>query len=150
MKKILNPRVLAGSLMVMMILTFTPASAVTAATYEYDTIRWTNIKRDVHDKVALRGQSCVDRYAERQAAWLASHRTLKHQNLRTVLDACNLTSVSENIAFGFSSGRNVVSAWMRSPGHRTNLLSSKMRWIGVGAVQDKYGVWWVAQVFGRR
>lgn len=150
MRKILNPRVLAGSLMVMLILAFTPASAVTASTYEYDVIRWTNIKRDVNDKVALRSQSCVDRYAERQATWLASHRTLKHQNLKTVLDACNLTSVSENIAYGFSSGRNVVSAWMRSPGHRTNLLSSKMRWIGVGAVQDKNGVWWVAQVFGRR
>lgn len=150
MKKILNPRVLAGALTTMMIFTFTPASALTSTTYESEVIRWTNIKRDVHDKVALRPQSCVDRYAEKQAAWLASHGVLKHQNLKTVLDACDLTSVSENVAYGFSTGRNVVTAWMRSPGHRANLLSSKMRWIGVGAVRDEDGVWWVAQVFGKR
>ena len=150
MKKLLSPRVLAGSLMVMLILTFTPASALTSTTYESDVVRWTNIKRDSADRVEVRPQSCVDRYAEKQAAWLASHRVLKHQSMGTILDACNLSGVSENIAFGFSSGHNVVGAWMRSPGHRTNLLNSRMRLIGVGAAQDKYGVWWVSQVFGRK
>ena len=150
MKKILTLRAFAGALMVMLILTFTPASALTSTTYESDVVRWTNIKRDSADRVEVRPQSCVDRYAEKQAAWLASHRVLKHQSMKAILDACNLTSVSENIAYGFSTGRNVVSAWMRSTGHRQNLLSSKMRWIGVGAVQDKNGVWWVSQVFGKR
>jgi uncharacterized protein YkwD len=150
MRRILNPRVLAGALMVLLILTFTPASAVTSTTYEYDVIRWTNIKRDAYDRVLVKAHSCVDLYAERQAAWLASHRTLKHQNLGTVLDKCDLSSVSENIAYGYASGRSVVIAWMNSSGHKANLLSSKMRYIGVGAVQDKNGVWWVSQVFGRK
>ena len=39
---------------------------------------------------------------------------------------------------------------MKSPGHKANLLNSKMRLIGVGAVQDKNGVWWVSQVFGKK
>jgi uncharacterized protein YkwD len=150
MTRVLNPRVLAGALMVLLILTFAPASAMTSTTYEYDVIKWTNVKRVDRDLVALKSQSCVDRYAERQAAWMASHRTLKHQNLGTVLDACGLTRVAENIAYGYATGGRVVSAWMRSPGHRANLLNSKMRWIGVGAVQDADGVWWVSQVFGRR
>ena len=148
--KIVNARVLAGTLMTVMIFTFTPASAVTSTTYEKDVIKVTNVKRVQRDKVAVKQQSCVDRYAERQAAWLASHRVLKHQNLRTILRACHLSGVSENIAYGYSSGSLVVSAWMKSPGHRTNLLSSKMRYIGVGAVRDKKGVWWVSQVFGRK
>ena len=150
MMKVLNPRVLAGSLMVMLILTFAPASAMTSTTYEYDVIKWTNVKRVDHDKVPVKSQSCVDAYAEKQAAWMASHRTLKHQNLGTVLDACGLSSVSENIAYGYSTGGRAVSAWMRSPGHRANILSTNKRWIGVGAVQDTNGVWWVSQVFGRR
>ena len=150
MKKILNPRALAGGVMVLMILTFTPASALTSATYESETIRWTNIKREAHDKHPVKAQSCADRYAEKQAAWLASHRKLKHQNLGTILDACDFTSVSENIAYGFSTGRAVVTAWMNSPGHRANLLKGSMRWIGVGAVKDENGVWWVSQVFGTR
>jgi uncharacterized protein YkwD len=150
MKKVLTLRALAGSLMVMLILTFTPASAMTSSTYEYDVIKWTNVKRVDHDKVAVKSQSCVDKFAERQADWLASHRTLKHQNLGTILDVCDLSSVSENIAYGYSTGGRAVSAWMRSPGHRANILSTNKRWIGVGAVQDKDGVWWVSQVFGRR
>lgn len=150
MKKILNPRVLAGTLMTVMIFTFTPASAVTSSAYEYDVHKTTNVKRAAADRALVYKHWCVDKYAEKQAAWMASHRSLKHQNMRTILDACNLTSVSENIAYGFSSGKNVVAAWMRSSGHRANLLSSKMRLIGVGAVQDKNGVWWVSQVFGKK
>jgi uncharacterized protein YkwD len=150
MSKVLNPRVLAGALMVMLILTFTPASALTSTTYEKDVITWTNAKRADNKLVAVASQSCVDGYAEKQATWLAGHRKLEHQNLKTILKACKLTSVSENIAYGYSSGKDVVGAWMRSPGHKANLLSSKMRLIGVGAVQDKNGVWWVSQVFGKK
>ncbi len=150
MKKMLNPRVLAGALMVMLILTFTPASALTSTTYEKDVITWTNTKRADKKLVAVQSQSCVDGYAEKQASWLAKNRKLEHQNLRTILKACKLTSVSENIAYGYGSGRDVVNAWMNSPGHKANLLSSKMRLIGVGAVQDKNGVWWVSQVFGKK
>ena len=150
MKKILNPRVFAGILMTALIFTFTPASALTTTTFEKDVISWTNYKRVERDKVAVKHNWCTDKYAERRAAWMASHRVLKHQSMGTILDACNLSGVSENIAFGFSSGHNVVGAWMRSPGHRTNLLNSRMRLIGVGAAQDKYGVWWVSQVFGRK
>ncbi len=150
MKKMLNPRVLAGALMVMLILTFTPASAVTSTTYEKDVITWTNTNRADKKLVAVKSQSCVDSYAEKQATWLAKNRKLTHQNLKTILKACKLTSVSENIAYGYSSGRSVVDAWMKSPGHKANLLSSKMRLIGIGAVQDKNGVWWVSQVFGKK
>ena len=147
--KILNPRLLAGGLFVSLVLAFAPASASTAATYESETIRWTNIKRVDAHKVAVKPQSCVDRYAEKQAAWMASHRQLKHQNLHTVLKACKLTRVSENIAYGYPTGRAVVTAWMNSSGHRANLLSSPVRLIGVGAVKDSRGVWWVSQVFGK-
>jgi uncharacterized protein YkwD len=151
MKKILNPRVLAGGLFAALVLAFTPSvAAVSSTTYESDVIRWTNIKRVAAHKPKVAAQSCVDKYAERQAAWMASHRTLKHQSMGTILRGCGLTSVSENIAYGYSSGRGVVTAWMMSSGHRANLLSSKMRLIGVGAVKDSRGTWWVSQVFGRK
>ncbi|WP_082582070.1 CAP domain-containing protein [Aeromicrobium sp. Root236] len=150
MKKILNPRALAGALFAVLVLTAMPASAMTPYTYEYDVIRWTNIKRVDHDKTKVKAQSCVDRYAERQAAWMASHKELKHQRMQPIMDACGLSLVSENIAYGFGSGYRVVGAWMKSSGHRANLLNGKVRLIGVGAVQDDDGVWWVSQVFGRK
>jgi uncharacterized protein YkwD len=150
MKKILPVRVLAGAVMATVVFSSLPASAMSSSSYETQVKERTNTKRVERDLVAVKHQSCIDGYAEKQAKWMASHGKLKHQDLGTILDACDLTGVSENIAYGYSSGNKVVSAWMKSPGHRANLLSKKMRYIGVGAVQDSDDTWWVSQVFGTR
>ena len=44
-------------------------------------------------------------------------------------------SVGENIAWGtgsLSTPRSIVRAWMRSPGHRANILQGSFRHIGIG------------------
>ncbi|MGA8988766.1 MAG: CAP domain-containing protein [Aeromicrobium sp.] len=143
-------RIFAGMLMTALVFTFTPASAVSTSTYENQVISRSNVKRVEAHRVKLKAHSCVDLYAERQARWMASHRQLQHQSMRTVLKGCGLTGVSENIAYGYSSGTATVNAWMRSSAHRRNLLASKMRYVGVGAVQDSRGVWWVSQVLGTK
>ncbi|NND70017.1 MAG: CAP domain-containing protein [Rhodothermales bacterium] len=51
----------------------------------------------------------------------------------------------ENIAYGYSSPEDVMIAWMDSPGHRANILSSQSTEVGVGFHEN----YWV-QVFGRR
>lgn len=35
-----------------------------------------------------------------------------------------------------STARRTVQMWMNSPGHRTNLLNPRYRWVGVGSVSD--------------
>jgi hypothetical protein len=56
----------------------------------------------------------------------------------------------ENIAAGYSSPSSVMNAWMNSPGHRANILSTNFREIGVGyyAGGGDYYQYWV-QDFGR-
>ena len=47
----------------------------------------------------------------------------------------SLYSVGENIAFGTlqdATPAAVVAAWMRSPGHRANILNSAFREVGIG------------------
>lgn len=41
-------------------------------------------------------------------------------------------SASENIAWGFSSPQAVVNAWLNSPGHCANIMSSTVTELGVG------------------
>lgn len=44
-------------------------------------------------------------------------------------------SIGENIAWGsgpLSAPRRIVASWMRSPGHRANILNGRFRHIGVG------------------
>lgn len=132
--------------------TFAPAAAVSESTYEKQIVDRTNSHRVKHDKVKVKSNACVDRWAEGQARWMAKKGKLQHQSgrLKKILKDCKLTGVSENIAYGFSSGNKTVEAWMKSPGHRKNLLASKMRYIGAGAVKDSDGVWWSAQVFGTK
>lgn len=144
-------QLLAGAVLSTVLVTAGPASAaISAAKYESQTESRTNVKRVERDRVALKHSTCIDRYAESHARWMARNQKLKHQKLGPILDGCKLTGVAENIAYGYSSGNRVVTGWMNSPGHRRNLLNSKMRYIGVGAVKDDDGRWWVAQVLGTR
>ena len=43
--------------------------------------------------------------------------------------------------------RNLVDGWMKSPGHRANILHGGFRYIGVG-VQESGGYIWATQNFG--
>ena len=48
-------------------------------------------------------------------------------------------TVGENLAWGSgtrSTPREIVAAWMHSPGHRANILQRRFREIGIGVVFD--------------
>lgn len=53
--------------------------------------------------------------------------------------------VAENIARGFTTPSAVTQAWMRSPGHRANIVNCRLTAIGVG--HDSRGNYWT-QDFG--
>ncbi len=60
--------------------------------------------------------------------------------------------IGENLAEGdFRSDAGVVGAWMKSPGHRANILKSGYKEIGVAAVYGRFEgrpAWIVVQEFG--
>ena len=125
------------------------AQASASGTYEHSVYINTNIQRDKYDRDALKGGRCLDTFAERHAKAMAAQRRLYHQDLGPILRACNLSTVGENVAYGYPNGKSAVAAWMRSPGHRANILNRRYRGVAVGAYQDSRGTWYVAQVFGR-
>lgn len=50
-------------------------------------------------------------------------------------------TIGENIAYGSGSRgapRNIMRAWMKSPGHRRNILNGRFREIGIGTYTGKY------------
>jgi uncharacterized protein YkwD len=51
-------------------------------------------------------------------------------------------SAGENIAFGYSSPKQVVKGWMNSEGHRKNILSSSFSKIGVGCFESSGVLYW--------
>ena len=54
-------------------------------------------------------------------------------------------SAAENVGAGYSSMQSVVDGWLRSPGHRRNLLNRKLTHIGMAAALNpasKYRTYW--------
>lgn len=63
----------------------------------------------------------------------------------------NAFTMGENIAAGSSTAAGVVEQWMKSPGHRANILNPDFTHIGVGCHQDSnsaYGHYWVQMFVG--
>jgi len=59
-------------------------------------------------------------------------------------------SAAENIAAGQTSPQEVVNAWMNSPGHRANILSTSTTRIGVGyAKGGSQRYYWVQQFISK-
>ena len=125
------------------------AQASPNQTYETSVFDNANAQRKKYDRVSLKGSKCLDRFAERQAKRMADQQRMYHQHLGPILEACNLSMVGENVAYGYSNGRAAVTAWMKSPGHKADILNPKYRLTAVGAYQDEDGRWYVAHVFGR-
>jgi uncharacterized protein YkwD len=130
-----------------------PASAASPAAERYGdaAFKVTNEKRVKHDRSRFKRQACVQKWARKQARRMARQERMFHQDLGVVLRRCHLHRAGENVAFGFDLGIAVVRVgWMESPPHRANILDPRFRLLGAGARRGDNGVWYAAQVFGRR
>lgn len=56
-------------------------------------------------------------------------------------------SAGENIAMGQQSATKVMDAWMKSPGHKANILNPSFTHIGVGLSDSGY--YWTQQFIGK-
>ena len=132
------------------LVTIGPASALDAGRFEKQVVTATNEYRAAQGKKAVKLQRCVDRWANGQAAWMASNKKLEHRagRLSKVMRSCRLNGAAENIAWNYSSGTKTVRAWAASPGHAVNMRGGAYRYIGVGVARASNGEIYVAQVFG--
>lgn len=55
----------------------------------------------------------------------------------------------ENVAAGQTSCAQVMSAWMKSPAHKANILKKEFTQIGVAAQKTSGGVWFWTMDLGR-
>ena len=105
-----------------------------------------NQKRMQRGLRKLRGNGRLHRAAGRHTVDMARRHYFSHTSISgaSFLDRIRRTgylqrarswSVGENIAWGtgeLSTPRLIVRAWMRSPGHRANILNGRFREVGIG------------------
>jgi uncharacterized protein YkwD len=121
-------------------------TARTLARAERATLCLLNVRRAAHGLRALRASRLLGRSATRYARSLVRGRFFSHvspsgQTLEAriagsgYLRGANGWAYGENLAWGAGSRatpRSIVAAWMASPPHRANILSTRWRNIGVG------------------
>jgi uncharacterized protein YkwD len=133
--------------------TLTSAPAVSAPSpstnYANQAFKATNDHRATHGVKRLEKSACLQRFAAAQAQQMAGQRRISHQDLGPILEQCGLGLVGENVAEGYRSGRAAAQGWMRSPGHRANILNPDYNLVAVAARKGGDDRWYSAQVFGR-
>jgi uncharacterized protein YkwD len=69
--------------------------------------------------------------AQTRAQYFCDH-PLSHDGWEIYFEGTPYTVMGENLAKGYSDAKTVVDAWMKSPGHRANILNPDYKQFGVG------------------
>lgn len=143
--------VLLGAVMALA-MSIQPASAAMNRV-ELNSAKLVNAERKAAGLKAMNRQACLQRHAEVHAARMARANRLYHRTpsaMRTVMKRCGLRSLGENIAVGRAmKSTQVVPAWMRSSGHRKNILTPGFNRIGAAYQSNANGQRYWIQLYGR-
>lgn len=125
----------------------TPAAEASIdATKEADFIALVNIERAAEGLPALTPRSDIRTVARDHSVRMARESRLYH-NPNFSTEITNWKTVAENVGRG-PSVESIHGAFMRSPGHRANIMHPDLTEIGVG-VEVRDGQVWVTQNFRR-
>ncbi len=122
-----------------------------------DILELINKERAKKDLVPLKWDNRLGKAAKDYADSMAKSGKFSHRDKqgRTVTDRVRdqkveAADIGENIYQASDDEdlpKNAVRDWMKSPGHRANILSKKWESTGIGIAKDKRGVVFITQVF---
>lgn len=116
-----------------------------------------NLERAQHDLPPLRVNPRLIEDAKLQANQIAATGVLEHfilgapyptPSIRAEVAGYAWNTLGENLAFGYADAPSAVAAWMRSPGHRANILGNGYSETGVVLAPDRQGQLIFVQTFG--
>ncbi|MFA6940639.1 MAG: SafA/ExsA family spore coat assembly protein [Clostridiaceae bacterium] len=121
---------------------------------ENEVIRLVNVERTKRGLSPLKANWQVSRIARYKSKDMAdlnyfSHYSKTYGSPFDMLEAFGVrfSAAGENIASGQTTPAQVVTAWMNSPGHRSNILSPSYTEIGVGLAKNRSGKCYWTQMF---
>ncbi len=108
-------------------------------TFEQRVLQLTNQERAKNGLAPLKGNAELNYAADKYAEVMAQRHVLSHTGPdgstprdRAKAVGFEAQTIGENIAVGQKTPEQVVDAWMKSPGHRANILNPRYTEIGVG------------------
>lgn len=105
-----------------------------------------NRERAAQNLPELRWDDALFKAARQHALLMLNLNSLEHQlpgepplNERLAAAGARFSFIAENIASG-SNAQTIHSGWMNSPGHRQNILNSRVTAVGIAAVRGTAGI----------
>jgi uncharacterized protein YkwD len=135
-----------------------PAAGGGASAIANTLVQLTNAERSNAGLAALRASSRLMEAAQLHADQMARLGRLEHvlsgaqyprPEDRLAAAGYQWSSYAENIAMGQTTAAAAMDSWMRSSGHRANILSTSNTEIGIAFARDSAGRPYYVQVFGR-
>ena len=123
------------------------------------TIKWTNINRSNNDLPVLKENEKLNEAALKKAKDIFERQYFDHispsgegpHDLATDV-SYDYLAIGENLALGnFANDKELLEAWMDSPGHRENILLENFREIGAAVLEGEFEgkkTWVAVQEFG--
>jgi uncharacterized YkwD family protein/spore coat assembly protein SafA len=123
---------------------------------ENEVIRLVNVERSKRGLPALKANWEVSRIARYKSQDMInknyfSHTSPTYGSPFKMMETFGIrfSAAGENIAYGQRTPAAVMTAWMNSPGHRSNILSTSFTQIGVGLAKSSNGTLYWTQMFIR-
>ena len=128
--------------------------AVTTTSQEDEVIRLVNVERSKQGLQLLTKNWELCRVARYKSPDMAnkgyfSHTSPTYGSPFKMMETFGIrfSSAGENIAYGQRTPQEVMNGWMKSPGHRSNIMSPSYTQIGVGMAKNSKGVLYWTQMF---
>lgn len=118
--------------------------------YEQSCITSLNIVRESNGLQPLILHNGLSELAMGHAIYLSTNKVINHNNYGIRLyDAQDMgfIGLSENIAYGYTTVDSLIAAWLKSDGHRDNLLDDIHTHHGFGISSDIYGKMYYVHIF---
>lgn len=130
------------------------AQAQSTADIENDILYHINQYRQQHGLSKLTMNQTMSREARQHSRDMAEHRMgFGHKYFNQRINRLhaqikNSNAGSENVAYNYKDGADVVKNWLRSPGHKRN-IDGHYNLTGIGVVRDSHGKLYFTQMFLR-
>lgn len=130
---------------------FSVSAFSSVRTEKSDIIKMVNNVRAEKNLPPLAENKKLNALADKKAQIMAKENNLSHtaggySSFSGILKEADVKylAAGENIARNWKTPDDVMKAWLKSSGHRANILSNKFTQIGIGkAVNSKGDVYWV-------
>jgi uncharacterized protein YkwD len=98
----------------------------------------------------LNNMNLIKSQAYSHTDYMIDHNNVSHDNFTQrrnyLVNNAGAITVSENVAYGFTSAESVVNAWLNSPGHKEN-IEGDFTDFDISAEQNIEGKWYYTNIF---